>query len=209
MRCLCRHSFSYSLWSSFWLAFSLDLFIGRSLLSILGRLFRSAIVALACLLGQAQPLFFGLALHTGDTLLRGLLRGGRLFGRRFRRLFSHWRRRRRRCSLDHGLRRGFTGLQELAATLHLNRDLIRAAMAKGLLDLASIDRTFQAQRLAGWFFLFVAHSGSLILTNILFRPANPHVFATGPYNLRVSRGPLAPYRPALYRLAPYRFYPLR
>ena len=54
-------------------------------------------------------------------------------------------------------------LQERAAPLHLDRDLVGAAVAEGLLDLACIDRPLQAQRFTGAFFLFVAHSSSSVL----------------------------------------------
>jgi hypothetical protein len=56
-------------------------------------------------------------------------------------------------------------LGQLAATLHLDRNLIGAAVAEGLLDLARIDRALQAQGLAGALrcVFVVAHTPKLFL----------------------------------------------
>src|SRR5690606_11949633 len=101
------------------------------------------LLAAARFLGQPQPLFLGLALQAGDALLRRLAGRSRLAHGRRRRRSSH--RRRRGCRRRRG---GLAGLADDAAALDLDDHLVGAAVAEGLLDLAGIDRTLEAERLA-------------------------------------------------------------
>ena len=137
-----------------------------ALLLVFGSLAGLLFLALARILGLPQAIFLGLALEPRDAFLRRFVSGRGLFLRRSlfgNRSRSRGRlgrgRRRRGCRLCG--RRGFAGLHELTAALHLDRDLVGAAVAEGLLDLARL-RTLQGQRLAGWFLFVVAHSCSFL-----------------------------------------------
>ena len=126
-------------------------------------------LAFARFFGLAQPVFLGFALKPGDAFLRRLVRRGRLLldlglcsrrgRRRSRRGLGRRRRRWRRG-------RRLAGLNKLAAALHLDRHLVGAAVAEGLLDLTRL-RALQGKRFAGWFLVVVAHSCSFLFVSIV------------------------------------------
>jgi hypothetical protein len=140
------------------------LFFGAATIFFL-TLSRFELFALARFLALPQPLLLGFKLEPLNTFLRRFARRDRAARRRLRR---RWRRRRRN-RLWRGRRGGdfklgrFARFDELAAALHLNRNLVGAAVAESLLDLASFDRTFQAQRLAGALVVIVAHYRNHVL----------------------------------------------
>src|SRR5690606_38774480 len=123
------------------LALGAPVLLGAALL-FLERLQPLLFLAAARFLGQPQPFFLGLALQPRDAFLRRLANRGGL-ARRGR------RRRRSRGRSGRGGRSGrLARLADHAAALDLDDHLVGAAVAEGLLDLAGIDRTLEAERLA-------------------------------------------------------------
>ena len=143
----------------------------RTALFFLGRTSSFLFLALAVFFRQAQAFFLSLALEARNTLLRSFRRRCSLLGRRLGRRGDRRRRRRRwrrrRCDL--------AGLADQAATLlHFNHNLVGAAVAEGLFDLASIDRTLKAKRLTGRFLFFVAHLARMSFTHSICRLGTLH-----------------------------------
>ena len=164
-----RGRFFNRCWLGFFFSLLLGLFFGLAvifgaLFFVDGSLLGGCIVTLARIFGELQTSFLGFALETSDTFLRSFGSRRRLLGRsllghrrgcrsRFGNRFRHRCRRRRR--------RRFARLDELTAALHLDRNLIGAAVAEGLLDLARLS-TLEGQRFTGRFLFVVAHSCSFL-----------------------------------------------
>jgi hypothetical protein len=118
------------------------------------------LLAAAGRLERGHARFLGLAQQAGLELLASLA-GGRNRGGTLRRARFLDRRRGRRSG---GCRSrgsvGHAGLADQLAALHLDHDLVGAAVAEGLLDLARFDRTLQPQRLTAQrrFVVGIAHT---------------------------------------------------